>query len=38
MITGSARRSRTTTYHDAERDFFDDIVTGADARREEIDG
>ena len=24
-------------YHDAERDFFDDIVTGADARREEID-
>ena len=21
-------------YHDAERDFFDDIVTGADARRE----
>ena len=26
------------TYHDAERDFFDDIVTGADARRDEIDG
>lgn len=25
------------TYHDAERDFFDAIVTGADARREEID-
>ena len=25
------------TYHDAERDFFDDIVAGADARREEID-
>ena len=25
-------------YHDAERDFFDDIVIGADARREEIDG
>ena len=24
-------------YHDAEHDFFDDIVTGADARREEID-
>ena len=24
-------------YHVAERDFFDDIVTGADARREEID-
>jgi N utilization substance protein B len=24
-------------YHDAEGDFFDDIVTGADARREEID-
>jgi N utilization substance protein B len=24
-------------YHDAERDFFDDIVTGADARREELD-
>jgi len=26
------------TYHDAERDFFDDLVTGADARRAEIDG
>jgi N utilization substance protein B len=25
-------------YHDAERDFFDDIVTGTDARRSEIDG
>jgi transcription antitermination protein NusB len=25
-------------YHHAERDFFDDIVTGADARRSEIDG
>ena len=24
-------------YHAAERDFFDDIVTGAGARREEID-
>ena len=24
-------------YHEAERDFFDDIVTGADARRGEID-
>ncbi|MEA3043408.1 MAG: transcription antitermination protein NusB [Sphingomonadales bacterium] len=24
-------------YHDAERDFFDDIVSGADARRAEID-
>src|SRR5438034_10983386 len=24
-------------YHAAERDFFDDIVTGAEARREEID-
>ena len=24
-------------YHDAERDFFDDIVTGTDARRAEID-
>src|SRR5437764_3840258 len=24
-------------YHDAERDFFDDIVTGVDARRAEID-
>ena len=24
-------------YHDAERDFFDDVVIGADARREEID-
>jgi len=25
-------------YYDAERDFFDDIVTGADARRSQIDG
>ena len=25
------------TYADAEADFFDDVVTGADARREEID-
>lgn len=25
-------------YHDAERDFFDDLVTGANARRAEIDG
>jgi len=25
------------TYHEAERDFFDDIVTGADTRRGEID-
>jgi transcription antitermination protein NusB len=25
-------------YHEAERDFFDDLVTGADARRAEIDG
>jgi len=25
------------TYHHAERDFFDDIVTGTDARRDEID-
>jgi N utilization substance protein B len=25
-------------YHEAERDFFDDIVTGTDARRAEIDG
>jgi N utilization substance protein B len=24
-------------YHEAERDFFDDIVIGADARRDEID-
>jgi len=24
-------------YHEAERDFFDDIVTGVDARRAEID-
>ena len=24
-------------YHDAEREFFDDIVTGADYRRSEID-
>jgi N utilization substance protein B len=25
-------------YHDAERDFFDDLVTGAGARRDDIDG
>ncbi|HET7316677.1 MAG TPA: transcription antitermination factor NusB [Sphingomicrobium sp.] len=25
------------TYHDAERDFFDDVVIGTDARRDEID-
>ena len=25
-------------YHAAERDFFDDIVTGVDARRSDIDG
>jgi N utilization substance protein B len=25
------------TYHQAEQDFFDDIVAGADARRDEID-
>lgn len=25
------------TYHEAERDFFDDIVVGADARRAQID-
>jgi N utilization substance protein B len=25
------------TYHHAERDFFDDIVIGADARRDEIE-
>ena len=25
-------------YHEAERDFFDDLVTGADARRSDIDG
>jgi N utilization substance protein B len=25
------------TYYQAERDFFDDIVAGAEARREEID-
>ena len=25
------------TYYQAEQDFFDDIVSGADARREEID-
>ena len=24
-------------YHDAERDFFDDIMTGVDARRSDID-
>jgi transcription antitermination protein NusB len=27
-----------TKYEEAEVDFFDDIVTGADARRDEIDG
>ena len=26
------------TYEDAEIDFFDDVVSGVDARREEIDG
>ncbi len=26
------------TYHEAERDFFDDVVSGAEARRDEIDG
>ena len=26
------------TYVDAEQDFFDDVVSGVDARREEIDG
>lgn len=26
------------TYHDAEQDFFDDVVTGAFQRRDEIDG
>ena len=26
------------TYEEAEQDFFDDVVTGADARRAEIDG
>jgi N utilization substance protein B len=25
-------------YHEAEQDFFDDIVTGANSRRSEIDG
>jgi len=25
------------TYHDAEIDFFDDVVTGTDSRRDEID-
>jgi N utilization substance protein B len=25
------------TYHEAEREFFDDIVTGTDARRDDID-
>src|SRR3954466_9714917 len=25
-------------YHDAEREFFDDIVTGVEARRDDIDG
>ncbi|HYU96756.1 MAG TPA: transcription antitermination factor NusB [Sphingomicrobium sp.] len=25
-------------YHEAERDFFDDLVTGAEARRDDIDG
>ena len=35
--TGSARRSRTTQYAEAEVDFFDDLVSGALARRDEID-
>ena len=26
------------TYADAEQDFFDDVVSGTDARRDEIDG
>ena len=26
------------TYADAEQDFFDDVVSGVDARRDEIDG
>ena len=26
------------TYHEAERDFFDDIVSGTEARRSDIDG
>ena len=26
------------TYHEAEHDFFDDVVAGTDARRGEIDG
>jgi len=30
-------RIEDAQYHDAERDFFDDIVSGADARREDID-
>ncbi len=25
-------------YHEAERDFFDDIVTGVESRRSDIDG
>ena len=25
-------------YHEAERDFFDDVVSGVEARREELDG
>jgi transcription antitermination protein NusB len=25
------------TYHDAERDFFDDLVSGVDARRADVD-
>ena len=31
-------RIEDAQYHDAERDFFDDIVQGVCARREEIDG
>jgi N utilization substance protein B len=30
-------RIEDAQYHEAERDFFDDIVSGADARREDID-
>ena len=31
-------RIEDAQYLDAEQDFFDDIVSGADARRDEIDG
>ena len=35
--TASARRSTDVEYADAEVDFFDDLVKGVDARRDELD-